>query len=286
MDLVTPEQRDEVARYIEQAKKVSEIERLSTVRERTGVFTGAYAVNPVNGEEIPIYVADYVLDTYGTGCVMAVPAHDERDFDFATRYQLPIRQVIASPDGGAELPFCAYGRLVNSGEYTGLTSEEARDKIATFLESKGMGEHKVCFRLRDWLVSRQRYWGAPIPIIYCDHCGEVPVPEQDLPVKLPYDVEFRPDGDSPLAQCPSFMDTVCPKCGRPARRESDTLDTFVDSSWYFFGGIRITAMRKRHLTVPSSTVCCRWICMSAEPNTRRCTCSMPGSLPRCCTTWA
>lgn len=233
MDLVAPEQRDEVARYIEQAKKVSEIERLSTVRERTGVFTGAYAVNPVNGEEIPIYVADYVLDTYGTGCVMAVPAHDERDFDFATRYHLPIRQVIAAPDGEPELPFCAYGRLINSGEYTGMTSEEARDKIATFLESREMGEHKVCYRLRDWLVSRQRYWGAPIPIIYCDHCGEVPVPEKDLPVKLPYEVEFRPDGDSPLAQCPSFMNTVCPKCGRPARRESDTLDTFVDSSWYF-----------------------------------------------------
>lgn len=135
--------------------------------------------------------------------------------------------------GEPNCPSVLTGRLVNSGEYTGLTSEEARDKIATFLESKGMGEHKVCFRLRDWLVSRQRYWGAPIPIIYCDHCGEVPVPEQDLPVKLPYDVEFRPDGDSPLAQCPSFMDTVCPKCGRPARRESDTLDTFVDSSWYF-----------------------------------------------------
>ena len=233
MDLVTPEQQDEVARYIEQTKKISEIERLSTVRERTGVFTGSYAVNPVNGEEIPIYIADYVLDTYGTGCVMAVPAHDERDFDFATRYHLPIRQVIESPDGGQELPFCAYGRLINSGDYTGLSSEEARDKIATFLESKGMGEHKVCYRLRDWLVSRQRYWGAPIPIIYCDHCGEVPVPETDLPVKLPYDVEFRPDGDSPLAQCPSFMNTVCPKCGRPARRESDTLDTFVDSSWYF-----------------------------------------------------
>ncbi|ELC8442192.1 leucine--tRNA ligase [Clostridium perfringens] len=232
--IVSDEQREAVENYKEEAKKQSDIERQSISREKTGVFTGAYAIHPLTGKEVPIWVGDYVLATYGTGAVMAVPAHDERDFAFAEKFNLPINRVIEAKDGSeTELPFCEHGVLVNSGEFDGLTTAEAKEKIVEKLASMGLGEKKVNFRLRDWLVSRQRYWGAPIPVVYCEECGIVPVPESQLPVKLPYDVEFAPDGKSPLAKSESFVNTTCPHCGKPAKRETDTLDTFVCSSWYY-----------------------------------------------------
>lgn len=232
--IVTDAQKEAVESYKEEAKKQSDIERQSISREKTGVFTGAYAIHPISGKEVPIWVGDYVLSTYGTGAVMAVPAHDERDFAFAEKFNLPINRVIKAKDGlETELPFCEHGILVNSGEFDGLTTSEAKEKIVEKLASMNLGEQKVNFRLRDWLVSRQRYWGAPIPVVYCDECGIVPVPENQLPVKLPYDVEFAPDGKSPLAKSESFVNTTCPHCGKPAKRETDTLDTFVCSSWYY-----------------------------------------------------
>ncbi len=235
--LTTPDRRKEVEAYVENARKVSEIERTSTEREKTGVFTGAYAINPVNGEKVPIWIADYVLVTYGTGAIMAVPAHDQRDFEFATKYNLPIREVISPTGKPSEKPLDhAYeepGIMINSGPFTGTPPEEAIDKVIAWLEEKGIGRRKVNYRLRDWLISRQRYWGAPIPIIYCPNCGEVPVPEEDLPVKLPEKVEFGVRGVSPLATNPDFVNTTCPKCGAPAKREVDTMDTFVCSSWYY-----------------------------------------------------
>ncbi len=234
LEITTPEQRKAVEDYIEYAARASEIDRLSTAREKTGVFTGAYAINPINGRRIPIYAADYVLASYGTGAVMAVPAHDERDFEFATKYGLPIERVIKSKNGEPdELPYVECGILVNSGEFSGLTVEAGKNAIIERLKSMRAGDFKVNYRLRDWLISRQRYWGAPIPIVYCDKCGEVPVPESDLPVKLPYDVDFTPDGTSPLLKSKSFLNTTCPHCGGPARRDADTMDTFVCSSWYF-----------------------------------------------------
>jgi len=223
-----------VEAYKEFARKQTEIERMSTVKEKTGVFTGGYAINPVNGEKVPIWISDYVLASYGTGCVMAVPGHDERDFKFATKFNLPISRVIKSKDGSPDdLPFVEDGVLTDSAEFSGMTSEQARTEIVKKLQKENKAEFKVNYRLRDWLVSRQRYWGAPIPIIHCDSCGIVPVPEEDLPVELPYDVEFTPDGESPLKKCEAFMNTTCPRCGKPAKRDPDTLDTFVCSSWYF-----------------------------------------------------
>ncbi len=235
VDLLTTEENiAKVEEYKDQAQKQSDIERQSITREKTGVFTGSYAINPISGKEIPIWVGDYVLATYGTGAVMAVPAHDERDFAFATKFDLPIERVINSKDGSeAELPYCKHGILVNSDEFTGLTTEEAKEKIVEKLASQNLGSKKVNYRLRDWLVSRQRYWGAPIPIIHCDDCGIVPVPEDQLPVELPYNVEFAPDGKSPLAKSDEFINTTCPKCGKAAKRDADTLDTFVCSSFYY-----------------------------------------------------
>ena len=231
--LTADENKAAVEEYKELAAKQSEIERQSITKEKTGVFTGSYAINPINGREVPIWISDYVLATYGTGAVMAVPAHDERDFAFATKFNLPIDKVITSKKGGeVELPYCEYGVLINSGEFDGLTTEQAKEAIVEKLAKDGVGSAKVNYRLRDWLVSRQRYWGAPIPIIYCEDCGAVPVPEKDLPVELPYNVEFAPDGKSPLAKCEEFINTTCPCCGKPAKRECDTLDTFVCSSWY------------------------------------------------------
>ena len=233
-EVTTDEYRGQVEAYKEYARKQTDVERMSTSKEKTGVFTGGYAINPVNGEKIPIWVSDYVLSNYGTGCVMAVPGHDERDFEFAQKFNLPIRRVINEKDGTpTELPFVEYGVLTESMEFTGVDSETAKMVIVEKLQKEGKGELKVNFRLRDWLVSRQRYWGAPIPVVYCDHCGIVPVPEKDLPVELPYDVEFTPDGESPLLKCEAYMNTVCPKCGKPAKRDPDTLDTFVCSSWYY-----------------------------------------------------
>ena len=233
-ELTTPEQKAEIEAYQAYAAKASEIDRLSSSREKTGAFTGSYAINPVNGRKVPIYVADYVLSTYGTGIVMAVPAHDERDFVFATKYNLPIERVIESADGAeTELPYCEYGVLVNSGDFSGMGTVEGRKAILAALNEKGIGGEKVNYRLRDWIISRQRYWGCPIPMIHCEHCGVVPIPEDQLPLELPYNVDFTPDGTSPLLKCEEFMNTTCPVCGRPARRDPDTMDTFMCSSWYF-----------------------------------------------------
>lgn len=230
---------EKVERFVEEARRATEVERLSTERslDKRGLDTGCTVINPVNGREIPLYIADYVLMSYGTGAIMAVPAHDERDFEFAKLHGLPIEVVIA-PEGwsGGELneAFTGAGIMVNSGVFDGLTSEEGKVAITEWFESKGIGTAKTNFRLRDWLISRQRYWGCPIPIIYCCDCGAVPVPESDLPVLLPEEsVEFKPTGESPLASDERFISTQCPACGAPARRETDTMDTFVDSSWYF-----------------------------------------------------
>lgn len=232
--ITTPEQKEAVENYKLECSKATEIDRLSTTREKSGVMTGAFAINPVNGNKVPVLIADYVLASYGTGAVMGVPSHDERDFAFAKKYGLPINRVIKSANGeNDELPFCEKGVLCNSEEFDGMKSEDAIKAITEKLEKQGKGKLKTNYRLRDWLVSRQRYWGAPIPVVYCDHCGTVPVPENDLPVRLPYNVDFTPDGKSPLLKSEEFMNTVCPVCGRPARRDPDTLDTFVCSSWYY-----------------------------------------------------
>lgn len=232
--ITTPECKAAVEEYKYNASKVTEIDRLASNREKTGVMTGAYAINPVNGREVPILVADYVLASYGTGAVMGVAAHDERDYVFAKKLGLPIERVVKSADGSPDgLPYTDYGVMVNSGEFDGMSSEEGKIAVIKKLEKEGKGALKTNYRLRDWLVSRQRYWGAPIPMIHCEHCGVVPVPEEDLPVRLPYNVDFTPDGVSPLAKCEEFMNVKCPVCGRPARRDPDTLDTFVCSSWYY-----------------------------------------------------
>lgn len=234
MKLTTDEQRAAVEEYRAFTSKASDIDRMSTTREKTGVFTGSYAIHPLNGRKVPIWASDYVIAGYGTGIVMAVPAHDERDFEFATKFGLDIIRVVASSEGAEdELPYCEKkGILVNSGEFDGIEMHAAIDAIVNKLATMNMGEKKVNYRLRDWLISRQRYWGTPIPMIHCESCGIVPVPDEDLPVLLPYDVEFTPDGESPLAKCESFMNCKCPKCGGDARRDPDTMDTFVDSSWY------------------------------------------------------
>lgn len=235
VDLVTkPEQKAAVEAYKEKSAQATEIDRMSSTREKTGVLTGSYAVNPVNGREVPILVADYVIASYGTGAVMGVAAHDERDYVFAQKLGLPIERVLKGKEGqNDELPFCEYGILCNSGEFDGMTSEDGKLAIIKKLEEEGKGHLKTNYRLRDWLVSRQRYWGAPIPVIHCEHCGEVLVDEKDLPVLLPRNVDFAPDGESPLKKCDEFINTTCPKCGKPAKRDADTLDTFVCSSWYF-----------------------------------------------------
>ena len=227
-----------VEAYQEKARRMSDIERTSTSNEKTGVFLGRYAVNPVNGKEIPIYISDYVLMGYGTGAIMAVPAHDQRDFDFAKAFGLEIIPVVDPEDPSIDLydlkeAFVAEGKMINSGKFDGMNNKEAIPAMIEWLNEQGIGDKTVNFRLRDWLISRQRYWGAPIPMIWCDECGWVPEKEENLPVLLPTDVEFTGKGESPITTSKTFVDTVCPCCGRPAKREVDTMDTFVDSSWYF-----------------------------------------------------
>ena len=240
-------QEQEVRRYVTKAMNTSAIERSSIEKEKTGVFTGRYAVNPVTGGRIPIYVADYVLMDYGTGAIMAVPGHDERDFAFAKKYDLPIIEVIETPaefkDTGGTLTaaYAGDGVLVNSGRFDGLPKAEAIVKVTEWLKEQGKADFAVNYKLRDWLLSRQRYWGAPIPIVYCEKCGELPVPEDQLPVLLPDITDYAPKGKSPLANAEQWMSTTCPACGGPARRESDTMDTFVDSSWYY---LRYTSARR------------------------------------------
>jgi len=234
--ITTADRIDAVREYVNKSRYETEIERLSTEKEKDGVFTGAYCINLFTGEKVPIWIADYVLLSYGTGAVMAVPAHDTRDFAFAKKYNIPIKTVIAPPGWKGEDLAEAWveeGTMVNSGQFSGLPSSEGRKAICEYLKNQGWGGSKVSYKLRDWLISRQRYWGAPIPIIYCDKCGIVPVPEKDLPVLLPEDAEFKPTGESPLKYVPSFVNTTCPECHGPARRETDTMDTFMCSSWYF-----------------------------------------------------
>ncbi len=232
-----PEEQ-EVKGFMQKMKHLSDVARSSTEIEKEGVFTGAYAINPVNNSRVPIWIANYVLMDYGTGAIMAVPAHDERDFEFARKYNLPITIVIQDDENPLNLDemdtaYTGEGLMVNSGSFNGLSVEEGKTAIVNFMEEKGIGKGTVNYRLRDWLISRQRYWGAPIPIIYCDKCGAVPVPYQDLPVLLPEDVAFKPSGESPLKYVEEFINTTCPACGNPAHRETDTMDTFVCSSWYF-----------------------------------------------------
>ena len=236
--LTTIEQRAEVEQYVLDASRQSDIQRESTEKEKSGIFTGGYAINPVNGEKIPVWISDYVLMTYGTGAIMAVPAHDERDFDFARKFHLPLRIVI-QPPGLPELksedvtmPLPAFGTMVNSGELSGTPAEQSFRRAVAYVEKIGAGKAATNYRLRDWLISRQRYWGAPIPVVHCPDCGAVTVPEDQLPVQLPDDVEWKPTGESPLKLHPTWRFTTCPQCGKPAERETDTMDTFVCSSWY------------------------------------------------------
>ena len=240
--ITTDDRRAEVEAYVEQARRLADVERQSTdeTRPRTGVFTGAYAINPVNDERIEVWIADYVLMGYGTGAIMAVPSGDQRDFEFARKFGLPIR-VVVQPEGEPDLDpetmteaYTGPGRLVNSGPMDGKLMPDQLPEVIDWLTETGRGKAEVNYRLRDWLISRQRYWGTPIPVVYCDACGIVPVPESDLPVELPLDAEFTPTGQSPLVSHEAFLHTTCPTCGGPARRETDTMDTFVDSSWYWF----------------------------------------------------
>ncbi|MDH7498028.1 MAG: leucine--tRNA ligase [Syntrophomonadaceae bacterium] len=233
----TPFER-EVEAFVQRVALQSEIARTATDAVKEGVFTGAYAINPMNGERVPIWIANYVLMEYGTGAIMAVPAHDQRDFEFARAYGLPVKVVIQPPGDtlnaeDMEQAFEGEGVMVNSGPFDGTPNEEGKTRVIDLMASMGIGSRTVNYRLRDWLISRQRYWGAPIPIVYCPDCGAQPVPYQDLPVLLPLDVEFRPTGESPLNYVESFVNTQCPRCAGPARRETDTMDTFVCSSWYF-----------------------------------------------------
>ena len=236
--LTSAAQRAEVAAYVEQAGRQTDIQREATDRDKTGVATGGFAVNPATGERVPVWIADYVLVTYGTGAIMAVPAHDQRDFEFARRFGLEVRPVVAAEDGSVpdadamEAAVPARGAMVDSGELTGTPAAEALDRVCAWLEARGAGERTINYRLRDWLVSRQRYWGAPIPIIHCPDCGPVAVPEDQLPVTLPEDVEWKPTGESPLKLHPTWKDVECPRCGGPGVRDTDTMDTFMDSSWY------------------------------------------------------
>jgi leucyl-tRNA synthetase len=236
--LVSEEQKAAVAAYREEAARQSDIEREATDKEKTGVFTGGYAINPVNDERIPIWIADYVLMSYGTGAIMAVPAHDQRDFEFARKFGIEIRVVIQPDDMDPIVAeemteaIPAKGSMVNSGELTGTPMEKAFPQIIAFLEKKGVGKEATNYRLRDWLISRQRYWGSPIPMIHCPNCGVVPVPEEELPVLLPDDVEWTPTGESPLKLHPTWKLVKCPKCGGDAERDTDTMDTFMCSSWY------------------------------------------------------
>lgn len=228
--LTTKENKEAVDNYIKKARAKTELDR--TVSEKTGVFTGSYVLNPLTNEEIPLFVGDYVIASYGTGAVMGVAAHDTRDLEFATKFNLPAKRVIAG-GGDDAVAFESFGTLINSGEFDGLDSKTAQTKILEKLEKLGLGNKKINYRLRDWSVSRQRYWGCPIPIIHCEKCGTVPVPEKDLPVTLPYNADWSPKGISPLAAIDEYINTTCPICNLPAKRDADTLDTFVCSSWYF-----------------------------------------------------
>jgi leucyl-tRNA synthetase len=249
-----------VLEFVRKVSRIAAKDRLADTTDKNGVFTGRYVINPFNGEAIPLWVGDYVIMSYGAGAVMAVPAHDTRDWAFARKYNLPIRLSIQNPEQNLTLDsmtdaFCDDGITTDSDKFSGLASAEARRRMTEFADKQGFGKAQVNYRLRDWLISRQRYWGTPIPIIYCETCGMQPVPEQNLPVLLPDDVEFRPKGESPLAASKSFHNVKCPVCGKPARRESDTMDTFVDSSWYF---LRYISPKDDTRAIDTET-CNRWL---------------------------
>ena len=232
------EYEEPVNAYVDKVQHMSDIERTSTTNEKTGQFTGRYAINPLTGRKVPIFISDYVLMDYGTGAIMAVPAHDQRDFDFAKKFDLEIIPVVDSDDPEVDVydlkaAFAAEGTMINSEMFNGMNNKEAIEKIIDYLEEKKIGKKSINYKLRDWLISRQRYWGTPIPMIHCDDCGWVPEKEENLPVLLPADVQFTGKGESPLATSKTFVNTTCPVCGKPAKRELDTMDTFLDSSWYF-----------------------------------------------------
>ena len=238
VQFTSTEQRPQVEAYLANAAQQSEVDRMNETRPKTGVFTGGFVTNPLSGDQIPVWVADFVLPSYGTGAVMGVPAHDPRDFEFARQYDLPVKAVIAQlgqTHGTFTEVYVDPGTMINSGPFSGLDSQEGSNKVIAELEKQGLGKRAVQYRMRDWLISRQRYWGTPIPIIHCPSCGEVPVPAEQLPVLLPPMQDFQPDGSgkSPLARLPEFVNTTCPRCGGPARRETDTMGGFACSSWYF-----------------------------------------------------
>jgi leucyl-tRNA synthetase len=283
---VTSEQRRQVEAFIAEVARQEKTDRISGEVEKKGVFTGSYCINPADGRSIPVYLANFVLMDYGTGAVMAVPAHDQRDFEFARQYELPVTVVI-QPEGEelhAQSMTEAYtgsGTLVNSGTFDGLDNETAKERIATFLTEQGSGQQTVNYRLRDWGVSRQRYWGTPIPVIYCDQCGTVPVPEKELPVLLPTDVELTGAGGHPWRVIQSFVKVDCPTCGKPARRETDTFDTFVESSWYFARYACPQHDTSALLTAMRSTTGCPSISISVGSSMPSCICSMRVFSPRC-----
>jgi len=263
-------EEESVKKFVTKSARLTSVERAGDALEKNGVFTGRLVINPYTGEQIPLWVGDYVIMSYGSGAVMAVPAHDSRDFAFAHKYNLPIKISIqnterdgylitdplqASQAKALQEAYCDDGITVNSGQFSDLPSEKAREQMTAYAREKGFGDFTVHYRLRDWLISRQRYWGAPIPIVYCQKCGIVPVPEEQLPVLLPDNIEFRPTGESPLKRCPEFMNTKCPKCGSAAQRESDTMDTFVDSSWYF---LRYLSPKDESRAIDAET-CNRWL---------------------------
>lgn len=232
---IKPETRSKVEKYVEKAKKKSELERKEN-KDKTGVFTGSFVRNPLSGEDVPVWVADYVLPGYGTGAIMGVPAHDERDFEFAKKFGLEIKFVIKSETGDLkkDQPLESEGILIDSGEYTDLPSAKAREKISEYIVEHNLGSYQIQYHLKNWSISRQRYWGTPVPIIHCEKDGIMPVPEEDLPVELPYKVDYQPKGKPPLATAEEWLNVKCPKCGGPAKREAETMDTFIDSAWYFF----------------------------------------------------
>ena len=282
--LTTDDNRDAMNAYIDQTRKATDIDRMSATREKTGIFTGSYAIHPVTKELVPIWAADYVIAGYGTGVVMGVPAHDERDFEYAKTFDLPIKPVIKAVDGSEpELPFCEYGITYNSGDFDGLSSEDAINKIVATLEPKGLAQFKVNFRLKDWLVSRQRYWGTPIPVVYCDTCGTVPVPEEDLPVRLPYDVSLNPMA-SPPRQVRRVHELLMSGMWRSARRDPDTLDTFVCSSWYF---LRYLDPHNTKQALPKNRriSSALWMSMWVAQNMQPCICYTPALLQKHCAIW-
>ena len=230
--------QDDVEDYVEKVQHMDEIQRTSTNNEKTGVFIGKYAINPVNQKKVPVFISDYVLMGYGTGAIMAVPAHDQRDFDFAKKFDIEIIPVVESNSSEIDVnnlteAFDAEGKMINSGKFDGMNNRKAIPEMIKWLSEQKIGEKTINYKLRDWLISRQRYWGTPIPMIYCKDCGWLPEKEENLPVVLPTDVEFTGKGESPLATSKTFSKCTCPKCGKDAERELDTMDTFLDSSWYF-----------------------------------------------------